>query len=76
MTTSEHVRSLSAASSSDVLIAGVPWPRHKVFAVLVGVASLLVIAAVTASAAPAVLGAAALAVAVGLVLRVFEQSRA
>ncbi|QNI06811.1 hypothetical protein GAN17_11280 [Mycobacterium kubicae] len=76
MTTSEHVRSLSAASSSDVLIAGVPWPRHKVFAVLAGVVALLIIGAVTASPAPAVLGAAGLAVAVGLVLRVLEKPRA
>lgn len=60
---------------SDVLVAGVPWPRHKLFAVITGLVSLTVIAAVTTSAAPAVLGSAALATVVGLVLKAVTYRR-
>jgi hypothetical protein len=62
-------------NSSDVLVAGVAWPRHKLFATIAGLASLLLIGAVTASAAPAVLGATGVAVAVGLVLRALTNPR-
>jgi hypothetical protein len=59
----------SPANTSDVLIAGVPWPRHKLFAVVAGFVTLLVVWALTASAAPSVLGAAGAGVVVGLVLK-------
>jgi hypothetical protein len=55
--------------TSDVLVAGVPWPRHKLFAVISGFVTLLVIGALTTSAAPSVLGGAGVAVVVGLVLK-------
>jgi hypothetical protein len=61
--------------STTVLVAGVPWPRHKVFAVVAGVLTLLLVGAVTASAAPAVLGGAGVAVAVGLVSKVLTDQR-
>jgi hypothetical protein len=61
--------------STTVLVAGVPWPRYKVFAVVAGVLTLLVVGAVTASAGPAVLGGAGVAVAVGLVAKILTDQR-
>jgi hypothetical protein len=61
--------------STAVLVAGVPWPRHKLFAVIAGVLTLLLVWAITASAGPAVLGAAGVAVAVGLVSKVLTDQR-
>jgi len=55
--------------SSDVLVAGVPWPRHKLFAVIAGFVTLVLVAALTTSAAPSVLGGTAVAIVVGLVLK-------
>jgi hypothetical protein len=69
MTSSVQPVALAAAKPSDVLVAGVPWPRHKLFAVIAGLVTLLLVGAVTASGAAAVLGGAAVAVAVGLTLR-------
>ena len=60
---------------TTVLVAGVPWPRHKVFAVVAGVLTLLLVGAVTASAGPAVLGGAGVAVAVGLVAKILTDQR-
>jgi hypothetical protein len=61
--------------STTVLVAGVPWPRHKVFAVVAGVLTLLLVGAVTASAGPAVLGGTGVAVAVGLVSKILTDQR-
>jgi hypothetical protein len=61
------------AHTSDVLVAGVPWPRHKLFAVIAGFVTLLLVGALTTSAAPSVLGGAAVAIVVGLVLKVLTQ---
>jgi hypothetical protein len=63
------------SNTSDVLIAGVPWPRHKLFAVIAGFVALVVIGALTASAAPSVLGAAGAAVVVGLVVKALTHSQ-
>jgi hypothetical protein len=59
---------LPALSSTDVLVAGVPWPRHKLCAVLAGLVTLVVVGVVTTSAAPAV-GGAAVGIVVGLALK-------
>jgi hypothetical protein len=56
-----------------VLVAGVPWPRHKLFAVIAGFVTLLLVGMMTTSAAPAVLSGAGVAVAVGLALRALTQ---
>jgi uncharacterized membrane protein YqjE len=61
MTTAERPR-------SHVLVAGVSWPVYKLVALAVGLVTLLVIAAATASAATAVLTAAGAGTAVWLVL--------
>jgi hypothetical protein len=53
----------------------VPWPRYKLFAVIAGVLTLLLVGAVTASAGPAVLGGAGVAVAVGLVSKILTDQR-
>jgi hypothetical protein len=51
-----------------VPVAGVPWPVYKLVALLVGLVTLLVVGAATASAAAAVLTAAGAGTAVWLVL--------
>ena len=54
----------------EVLIAGVAWPLYKLVALVVGAVVLIAVGVVTASAAPAVLTAAATATAAWLGLRV------
>jgi len=66
---------LPAFRSTDVLVAGVPWPRHKLFAVIAGLVTLALVGVATTSAAPAVLGGAAVAVVVGLTLRALAHPR-
>jgi hypothetical protein len=61
--------------STTVLVAGVPWPRYKLVAIIAGVLTLLLVGAVTASAGPAVLGGAGVAVAVGLVTKLLTDQR-
>ena len=58
-----------------MLVAGVPWPRHKLFAVIAGLVTLALVGVATTSAAPAVLGGAAVAVVVGLTLRALAHPR-
>lgn len=65
-----------ALNTSDVLIAGVPWPRHKLFAVIAGIVTLLIVGVVTTSAAAAVLSGAGVGVAVGLLLKMLAHPRA
>lgn len=67
MTTVEHMRAL-ASTGSQVRIAGVPWPLYKLVALGVGLAVLVVVGALTTSAAPAVLTAAAAATVVWVAL--------
>lgn len=59
----------------QVPIAGVPWPLYKLVALLVGLITLLGVAALTASAAAAVLSAAATTTAVWLSLGAVRTSR-
>jgi len=65
----------SPTHTSDVLIAGVPWPRHKLFAVTAGFVTLLLVGALTTSVAPSVLCAAGVAVVVGVVLKALTHPR-
>jgi hypothetical protein len=64
----------SVIGHPDVLVAGVPWPRYKLAAVVTGFLTLLLVGALTASAAPSVLCAAGVAVVVGLTLKALEVS--
>jgi hypothetical protein len=50
-----------------VPIAGVPWPRYKLVALVVGFAVLVIVGIVTAAASPAVLAGAGAATAVWVV---------
>lgn len=78
VTTPRHAHSLAGFTgpfNGTILIAGVPWPRYKVAALLAGLATLLVVAVLTASAAASVLAAAGVAGVVGLLLRMLPQSR-
>jgi hypothetical protein len=62
------MRSTIALTGLQVRIAGVPWPLYKLVALGVGLAVLLVVGALTTSAAPAVLTAAAAATVVWVAL--------
>lgn len=70
MTTSQHVDPFTGPKPAGVLVAGVPWPAHKLVALLAGLVTLLIVGVLTASAAPSVLAAAAVAVTAGLVSKV------
>jgi O-antigen ligase len=59
----------SPLHASCVSVAGVPWPRHKLFAVIAGFVTLLLLGVLTTSAALSVLGGAGVAIVVGLVLK-------
>jgi hypothetical protein len=61
MTTAGGFRLTVARAACDVSIAGVPWPAYKVIALLVGIATFMVVGVLTMSAAPAVLSAAGVA---------------
>jgi hypothetical protein len=63
-------------TSTEVRIAGVPWPAYKLIALAVGALVLVVVGLATMSAAPAVLGGAAAAVLVWLGLGLFNSSDA
>ncbi len=58
MTTAEHIRSIALSKNSEVKLAGVPWPRYKVAALVVGLVVALLVGIVTMNAAPAVLAGA------------------
>lgn len=58
MTTAGQFREAVTRPASTVSIAGVAWPTYKLVALLVGLLVFAIIALVTASAAPAVLGGA------------------
>ncbi|MGY4708751.1 hypothetical protein ACXDF8_04155 [Mycolicibacterium sp. CBM1] len=66
MTSVEQVRAALASSGSQVRIAGVPWPLYKLMALVLGLLVFVVLALVTAQAAPAVLTAAALSTTIWL----------
>ncbi|MGB3475664.1 MAG: hypothetical protein WBA69_12880 [Mycobacterium sp.] len=59
----------------QVPIAGVPWPAYKLVALGTGLVALLLVGAVTSSAAAAVLTAAGVCTAVWLVLGAQRPSR-
>jgi hypothetical protein len=58
MTTAEHIRSIASSNTAEVTIAGVPWPRYKVVALIVGLVVALVVGIATMNPAPAVLAGA------------------
>lgn len=61
MTTAEHARDISAPRAATVSIAGVPWPRYKVLALIAALITFVAVGVVATAAAPAVLTAAAVA---------------
>jgi hypothetical protein len=75
MTTAEHIRSIASSKTSEVTIAGVPWPLYKVVALIVGLLAALVGGVVTMTAAPAVLAGAAAGTLVWLVLGSIQRFR-
>jgi hypothetical protein len=76
MTTAEQFRSaVTHPASRELSVAGVPWPAYKVLALLVGMVVFAVVGAATASAAPAVLSAAAAATAVWLTCALRQRHR-
>lgn len=75
MTTAEQFRSAIRQPTSQISIAGVPWPAYKVLALVIGLLVLGAVAVVTASASSAVLAGAASATVVWLGLSVFHHAR-
>ncbi|WP_262491025.1 hypothetical protein [Mycobacterium simiae] len=43
MSTTRRSTSIAAPNSADVLIADVPWPRHKLYAVIAGLVTLVLL---------------------------------
>jgi hypothetical protein len=74
MTTAEQFRAI-IAPKADVSIAGVPWPRHKVVALIVGFTVALLVGLLTMSAAPAVLAGAATGTLAWLALGYLRRAR-
>jgi hypothetical protein len=64
------------STSTEVRIAGVPWPAYKLIALAVGALVLVVVGVATTCAAPAVLSGAAAAVVIWLGLGLFSSSDA
>lgn len=75
MTTAEQFRSAVAHPTSEISIAGVPWPAYKVLALLVGLVVFTVVAVAAGAAGPAVLGGAAIGTAVWLGLGLLHRQR-
>lgn len=64
----------SMTPSTEIRIAGVPWPAYKLIALAVGTLVLAVVGIVTMSAGPAVLSGGAAALTVWLGLGLFSSS--
>jgi hypothetical protein len=75
MTTAEHIRSIATSKAGAVTIAGVPWPRYKVVALVVGIVVALVVGVVTMNPAPAVIAGAAAGALAWLALGAAARSR-
>ena len=75
MTTAEHIRSIVTSKTTEVTIAGVPWPRYKVVALVVGLIVAVVVGVVTMNPAPAVLAGATAGTLAWLVLGAAARSR-
>ncbi|MBU9764996.1 hypothetical protein FR943_14235 [Mycobacterium sp. TNTM28] len=71
MTAAGNFSTTAPLADREVRLAGVPWPAYKLIALAAGLLALVVVGAVTTSAAPAVLsGAAATAIVwIGLAAR-------
>ena len=59
MTTAGNFRTAATRVACDVSVAGVPWPAYKVIALILGALVAVLVGVVAMSAAPAVLGGAA-----------------
>ena len=59
---------------TEVRIAGVPWPLHKLAALAAGLVVLVIVGVVTMNPGPAVVAAVTVGTVVGLTLRLFRSS--
>jgi hypothetical protein len=70
MTTAENFRDAAGPTPElgvgEILVAGVPWPAYKVWALILGLVVFTGVFVVTSAASPAVLGGAAAATLVWL----------
>ncbi|OAN28556.1 hypothetical protein [Mycolicibacterium iranicum] len=73
MTTAEHLSDAVSRPASTVSIAGVPWPLHKVVALIVGLLVFVAVGLATASAGPAVLSGAGVAALTWLIVGLLSQ---
>jgi hypothetical protein len=74
MTTAGNFRTAATRVACDVSVAGVPWPAYKVIALIMGAVVAVLVGFVTMSAAPAVLGGAAVSTAVWIGLSAYCSS--
>jgi hypothetical protein len=75
MTTAEHIRSIASSKTTEVTIAGVPWPLYKVVALVVGLLVTLVVGVITLETAPAVLAGAGVGTLAWVVFGRLQRSR-
>jgi len=68
MTTAEEFGDQTPSSPGTVSIAGIPWPIHKVAALLAGILVFVVMAVTTGTTAAAVLTGAGAAAAVWFIV--------
>jgi len=73
MTTVDHIRAIGSAN--ELTIAGVPWPRYKVVALLTGLLVAVAVGIATMAAGPAVLAGASMTTLVWLALGRTQHSR-
>jgi hypothetical protein len=75
MTTAEHIRSIASSNTAEVTIAGVPWPRYKLVALVLGLVVMLLVGVATMNPAPAVLAGAAIGTLVWLAFGSLQRLR-
>lgn len=75
MTAAGTFRTATARATSDVRIAGVPWPAYKVFALVLGAVVALAVGVATATAGTAVLTGAAVGTVTWLALNALRSTR-
>ena len=75
MTTAEEFGEQTPSSPGTVSIAGVPWPIHKVAALLVGIVVFVVLTVITGTTAAAVLTGAGAGASVWFIAGLLSSSK-
>jgi hypothetical protein len=75
MTTADHIRSIASSNTAEVTIAGVPWPRYKVIALVMGLVVTLLVGIAVMNPAPAVVAGTAVGTLVWLAFGSIQRFR-